>query len=131
MRGVKDPGVQFQMRSDAMAGGGVKSPGKWLVVHISMTDVKLLSDPATSKFIVLARSAYARPGKHQKSNGAFMKPMQPSQGLAEIVGSGPLPRTEITKKVWVHIKTNKLQNPENKREIVTDAKLRAVFGERN
>lgn len=59
----------------------------------------------------------------------FMKPVRPSEQLAKIVGSEPLPRTEVTKKVWAHIKRHKLQNPENKREIIADDKLQAVFGE--
>ena len=57
-----------------------------------------------------------------------MKPMRPSEQLAKIVGSEPLPRTEVTKKVWAHIKRHKLQNPENKREIIADDKLQPVFG---
>ena len=65
-----------------------------------------------------------------RTNREFMKPMQPSQQLAKIVGSEPLPRTEVTKKVWAHIKKNKLQNPENKREIIADDKLQPVFGEK-
>ena len=64
----------------------------------------------------------------KKTNGAFMKPMQPSEQLAKIVGSDPLPRSEVTKKVWEHIKKNKLQNPENKREILADDKLQPIFG---
>jgi upstream activation factor subunit UAF30 len=63
-----------------------------------------------------------------KANSAFMKPMQPSEHLAKIVGSEPLPRSEVTKKVWDHIKKNNLQNPENKREIIADEKLQPVFG---
>jgi chromatin remodeling complex protein RSC6 len=66
--------------------------------------------------------------KKKRTNSAFMKPMRPSQQLAKIVGSEPLPRTEVTKKVWAHIKRNKLQNPENKREIIADDKLQPVFG---
>jgi upstream activation factor subunit UAF30 len=61
-------------------------------------------------------------------NAAFMKPMQPSEELAKVVGSEPLPRSEITKKVWDHIKKNNLQNPENKREILADDKLQPIFG---
>jgi upstream activation factor subunit UAF30 len=53
-----------------------------------------------------------------KANSAFMKPMQPSEHLAKIVGAQPLPRSEVTKKIWAHIKKNKLQNPSNKREIL-------------
>jgi upstream activation factor subunit UAF30 len=62
------------------------------------------------------------------TNSAFMKPMQPSPELAKVVGSDPLPRSEVTKKVWDHIKKNNLQNPENKREIIADDKLEPVFG---
>jgi chromatin remodeling complex protein RSC6 len=64
----------------------------------------------------------------KKPNAALMKPLQPSNELAAVVGSSPLPRTEVVSKVWEYIKTNNLQNPENKREILADAKLRAVFG---
>jgi chromatin remodeling complex protein RSC6 len=64
----------------------------------------------------------------KKPNPALMKPLQPSNELAAVVGSSPLPRTEVVSKVWDYIKSNNLQNPENKREILADEKLRAVFG---
>jgi chromatin remodeling complex protein RSC6 len=64
----------------------------------------------------------------KKPNPALMKPLQPSKELAAVVGSSPPPRTEVVSKVWKYIKANKLQNPENKREILADDKLRAVFG---
>ncbi len=64
----------------------------------------------------------------KKPNLALMKPLQPSTELAAIVGSSPLPRTEVVSKVWEYIKTNNLQNPQNKREILADDKLQAVFG---
>lgn len=64
----------------------------------------------------------------KKTNSAFMKPMHPSEELAKVVGSEPLPRSEVTKKIWDHIKKNNLQNPENKREIIADEKLQAIFG---
>jgi upstream activation factor subunit UAF30 len=64
----------------------------------------------------------------KRLNPALMKPVQPSAELAQIVGSNPIPRSEITKKVWDHIKKNNLQNPENKREILADEKLERVFG---
>jgi chromatin remodeling complex protein RSC6 len=67
------------------------------------------------------------PGK-KRVNPALMKPVQPSEDLAQIVGSKPIPRSEITKKVWDHIKKNNLQNPQNKREILADDKLERVFG---
>jgi chromatin remodeling complex protein RSC6 len=58
---------------------------------------------------------------------AFMKPMQISEALAKVVGSKPMPRTEVTKKLWEYIKKNKLQDPVNKRDIIADANLKAVF----
>ena len=64
----------------------------------------------------------------KKPNPALMKPLQPSNELAAVVGSSPLPRTEVVSKVWEYIKANNLQNPENKREILADDKLQAVFG---
>jgi len=61
-------------------------------------------------------------------NAAFMKPLQPSDTLAAVIGKDPMPRTEVTKKVWEYIKKHNLQNPENKRNIDADEKLTAVFG---
>jgi upstream activation factor subunit UAF30 len=70
----------------------------------------------------------AAPKGEKKVNPALMKPLQPSKELAAVVGSAPLPRPEVVSKVWDYIKKNNLQNPENKREIVADDKLKAVFG---
>lgn len=64
----------------------------------------------------------------RKANKAFMKPLQPSAALAEIVGSKALPRTEVTKKLWAYIKRNKLQDNKNRRMINADDKLKVVFG---
>ena len=64
----------------------------------------------------------------RKANSAFMKPMTPSPALAEIVGAKPIPRTEVTKRLWAYIKKNKLQDPKNKRMIKADASLKVVFG---
>ncbi len=66
--------------------------------------------------------------KKRTPSAAFMKPMQVSDALAKVVGSKPLPRTEVTKKLWVYIKKNKLQDAKNKRMINADANLKAVFG---
>ncbi len=63
----------------------------------------------------------------RKPNPAFMKPMTPDAALAEVVGKKPIPRTEITKKLWEYIKKNDLQNPANRREIIADDKLKPVF----
>jgi len=59
---------------------------------------------------------------------AFMKALKPSAALAMIVGSEPLPRTEVTKRLWDYIKARNLQNPANKRNILCDGPLRAVMG---
>ncbi|MCW8132934.1 MAG: SWIB/MDM2 domain-containing protein [Planctomycetota bacterium] len=64
----------------------------------------------------------------RKPNAAFMKPLQPSDELAEIVGSKPLPRTQVTKKLWEYIKKNKLQDPKKKTMINADDKLKVIFG---
>lgn len=61
-------------------------------------------------------------------NPALTKPLTPSAELAAIVGSNPLPRTEVVKKLWEYIKKNNLQNPANKRNILADDKLRPIFG---
>jgi chromatin remodeling complex protein RSC6 len=57
-----------------------------------------------------------------------MKPMTPSAALAEVVGAKPLPRTEVTKKIWAYIKKNDLQDAKDRRSIVADAKLKKIFG---
>ena len=61
---------------------------------------------------------------------ALQKPLQPSKELAAVVGPGPLPRGEVVSKVWAYIKQHDLQNPENRREILADAKLEPVFGKK-
>ncbi len=64
----------------------------------------------------------------KKVNAAFMKPMTISEELAPVVGKGPMPRSEVVKKLWVYIKKNNLQDEKNKRNINADANLKAVFG---
>jgi chromatin remodeling complex protein RSC6 len=66
--------------------------------------------------------------KPRKPNPAFMAPLQPDAALAAVVGSNPLPRTEITKRLWDYIKKYNLQDAKNRRQINADDKLRAVFG---
>jgi upstream activation factor subunit UAF30 len=74
--------------------------------------------------------AEAKKASGRKVNPALMKPLQPSKELAAVVGSGPLPRPEVVSKVWAYIKKHDLQNPQNKREILADDKLEAVFGKK-
>jgi chromatin remodeling complex protein RSC6 len=68
------------------------------------------------------------PAAKKATASAFAKPLQPSKELAAVVGSDPLPRTEVVSKMWDYIKKHKLQNEANKREILADEKLAAVFG---
>lgn len=74
----------------------------------------------------MAKSAKKKPAR--KANAAFMRPVTPSAALAEVVGSKPIPRTEVTKRLWAYIKKNGLQDSKNRRMINADAKLKAVFG---
>jgi upstream activation factor subunit UAF30 len=67
-------------------------------------------------------------GKKRTPNAAFMKPMQPSGDLASVVGSSPMPRTEVTKKLWQYIKRKGLQDAKNRRMINADENLRPIFG---
>jgi len=64
----------------------------------------------------------------RKPNAAFMKPMTPSAALGAVIGAKPMPRTEVTKKIWDYIKKNKLQDSKNRRNINADEKLKDVFG---
>jgi upstream activation factor subunit UAF30 len=64
----------------------------------------------------------------RKPNAAFMKAMTPSAALAAVIGSTPMPRTEVTKKLWAYIKKNGLQDAKNRRNINADDKLKEVFG---
>ncbi len=70
----------------------------------------------------------AKKKSKRKPSAAFMKPMNISDDLAAVVGSKPIPRTEVTKQLWVYIKKNKLQDSENKRNINADDNLKKVFG---
>ena len=83
---------------------------------------------APAKKPAAKKAAAKKPAAKRKPNAAFMKPMTPSAVLAAVVGAIPLPRTEVTKKIWAYIKKNNLQNALNKRLIDADEKLRAVFG---
>jgi len=74
------------------------------------------------------KKAAKKPAAKRKPNAAFMKAMTPSSSLAAVVGNNPLPRTEVTKKIWDYIKKNKLQDSINRRLINADEKLKQVFG---
>jgi upstream activation factor subunit UAF30 len=76
----------------------------------------------------VAKKAAKKPAAKRKPNAAFMKAMTPSASLAAVIGATPMPRTEVTKKIWDYIKKNKLQDSINRRLINADERLRAVFG---
>jgi upstream activation factor subunit UAF30 len=67
-------------------------------------------------------------GAGGRSNSAFMQPMQPDEALGAVIGNQPLPRTEVTKKIWDYVRAHKLQDPSDKRTIRADDKLKRVFG---
>jgi chromatin remodeling complex protein RSC6 len=88
--------------------------------------------PAKKVAKKVAKKAAPRKAAKKKSarkpNAAFMKPLMPTGPLAAIIGSTPMPRTEVTSKIWQYIKKNKLQDPVNRRNINADDKLRPLFG---
>ena len=69
----------------------------------------------------------ATKSKTPKANAAFLKPVTPDEALAAVVGSKPLPRTELTKSLWNYIKKHNLQDPKKKTDIIADAALKKVF----
>jgi upstream activation factor subunit UAF30 len=73
-------------------------------------------------------AAKKKTGAKRKPNAAFMKAMQPSAALSAVIGGNPMPRTEVTKKIWVYIKKHSLQDSKNRRNINADEKLKEVFG---
>lgn len=76
----------------------------------------------------VAKKKVAKKKSKRKPNAAFMRPMQLSPVLQEVVGKKDIPRTEVTKKLWLYIKKHDLQDPKNRRNINGDAKMRALFG---
>ena len=92
---------------------------------------KSAAKKAAPKKAAPKKAAAKKPAAKRKPNAAFMKAMTPSTVLAAVVGSVPMPRTEVTKRIWDYIKKNRLQDAVNKRLINADEKLRAVFGGKN
>jgi upstream activation factor subunit UAF30 len=89
---------------------------------------KTAAKKAPAKKAPAKKRAAKKSAAKRKPNAAFMKPMTPTSVLAAVVGSMPMPRTDVTKKIWDYIKKNKLQDSINRRLINADEKLRAVFG---
>ena len=75
-----------------------------------------------------SKSSGKKKSSGRKPNAAFMAPVTPDSALSQVVGSKPLPRTELTKKLWAYIKKNGLQDPKNRRMIKSDENLRPIFG---
>jgi upstream activation factor subunit UAF30 len=92
--------------------------------------VKKAAKKAPAKAAKKAAPKKAAPKKKsaRKPNAAFMAPLTASPALAEVIGSKPLPRTEIVKKIWDYIRKNNLQDKKNKRNINADSKLKPLFG---
>jgi chromatin remodeling complex protein RSC6 len=91
------------------------------------TASKSRSTKKTAKKSAAKRTAKKK-SSGRKPNAAFMAPVTPSAALSEVVGSKPLPRTELTKKLWAYIKKNGLQDAKNRRMINADDRLRPIFG---
>jgi upstream activation factor subunit UAF30 len=89
---------------------------------------KAAAKPAAKAAAKPAKAAAKPAAAPRKPNAAFMKPMTLSPVLAAVIGAAPIPRTEVTKKIWEYIKKHKLQDEANKRNINADDKLKAVFG---
>jgi len=107
-----------------MAKKAVKKATKKVVKKaVAKKAVKKVAKKATKKAV---KKAPAKKVK-RKVNPALFKPVTPSAALAEVVGSKPIPRSEVVKKIWVYIKANKLQDSKNKRMINADSKLKPVF----
>jgi chromatin remodeling complex protein RSC6 len=94
----------------------------------STTAAKRVTAEKAAKDASAKAASTGKGASGKKVNPALMKPLQPSKELAAVVGSKPLPRPEVVSKVWDYIKKNNLQDPQNKREIMADEKLQAVFG---
>jgi upstream activation factor subunit UAF30 len=110
-----------------------KAPAKKAVAKKAPAKKAAAKKPATKK--APAKKAAAKkpatkkaPAKKRTPNAAFMKPLTPSAALAAVIGSSPMPRTEVVSKMWVYIKKHNLQDKVNKRNINADDKLKAVFG---
>ena len=111
----------------AKKSAGKKSAAKKTAAKKPAAKKSAAKKPAAKKSAAKKPAAKKTAAK-RKPNAAFMKAMTPSTVLAAVVGGMPMPRTEVTKKIWDYIKKNKLQDSVNRRLINADDKLKAVFG---
>jgi upstream activation factor subunit UAF30 len=114
--------------SMATAKGAAKKPAAKPAAKKPAAKKPAAKKPAAKKAAPAKKPAAKKPAAKRAPNPAFMKALTPSAALAAVVGSKPLPRTEVVKKMWDYIKKNKLQDSVNKRVINADAKLKEVFG---
>jgi upstream activation factor subunit UAF30 len=120
----KQPNVIIRLEDSSMAAKKAKkSPAKKPAAKKSPA-----KKPAVKKAAAKKPAAKKKSGAKRKPNAAFMKPMNISSTLAAVVGSTPMPRTEVTSKIWGYIKKNNLQDKTNRRMINADDKLKEVFG---
>ena len=108
-------------KSAAKKGAAKKAPAKKAPAKKSAAKKGGAKKAATKK-------TAKKSGAKRTPNAAFMKPMTPSAQLGTVVGTAPLPRTEVTKKLWAYIKRKGLQDPKNRRQINADENLKPVFG---
>jgi chromatin remodeling complex protein RSC6 len=103
------------------------APKKKAAAKKAAPEKKAAAKKAAPKKKAAAKKAAPKKKTKRKPNPAFMKPLQPDTALGAVVGSKPLPRTQVAKKLWAYIKKNSLQDSQNKRMINADDKLKAVF----
>jgi upstream activation factor subunit UAF30 len=133
---AKKPAAKKAAKPAAKKAVAKKAPAKKAVAKKAVAKKapakKVVAKKAVAKKAAPAKKVVAKkvakPKTPRKPNAAFMKPLTPSTTLGAVIGASPLPRTEVTKKVWDYIKKNKLQDSANKRMINADDKLKAVFG---
>lgn len=89
---------------------------------------KAATKKAATKKAAPKKAAPKKTATKRKPNLAFMKPLTPSTTLAAVIGAGDMPRTQVVKKLWDYIKKHDLQDPKNRRNILADDKLKALFG---
>jgi chromatin remodeling complex protein RSC6 len=114
-------------KKSASKSAAKKAPAKKAAAKKAAPAKKAVAKKAPAKKAAATKKAPAKKTA-RTPNAAFMKPMTPSASLAAVVGSTPIPRSEITKRVWAYIKKNNLQDATNRRQINADDKLKPVFG---
>jgi chromatin remodeling complex protein RSC6 len=105
-----------------------KKATKKKVAKKKVAKKKVTKKKATKKKVAKKKVVKKKAKKKRKPNAAFMKPMNISADLGDVIGGKAIPRTEVTKKLWAYIKKNKLQDSVNRRMINADSKLKRVFG---